>query len=239
MRSIHPTTVGAAILCAGLATATGALAEGNFATTWRQVDNRFSSASGAATGLAGNWLTYDLYLTGDVGTRINAINMGYAADPSVHSEYIFQNGTVYQHAQNPGYFAPPPGAFPFAPSMEFDSYVGLGDTPSNAITALDESMNLTGFALRGIWFATPGTPDWPATMGDSGEMFLMRLTVSSDTTQIGGYSSRIQVGTILDGNPAEPTLFISVPVSALLIVPSPSSMGCIALAAIAFTRRRR
>lgn len=239
MRSFHPTTVGAAILCAGLATSTGGLAEGNFGTTWRQVDNRFSSANGAPTGLRGAWLTYDLYLTGDAGTRINAINMGYAADPSVHSEYLYINGTVYQHPNNPGHFAPPAIAFPYDAALEFDSYFALGDIPATEMAVVGGSVNTSGLAMRGIWFALPGGAQWPARIDDSGEMLLMRLTVSTDTTQIGGFSSRFQIGTIIGGNPTEPTEFISVPVSMLLIVPSPSAAGVFALAGLALMRRRR
>lgn len=238
MRSIHPTTVGAAILCAGLAT-TGVNAEGNFGTLWRQVDNRFSSANGASTGLAGNWLTYDLYLTGDAGTRINAINMGYAADPSVHSEYLYIDGTVYQHANNPGHFAPPSIAFPYDAALEFDSYLALGEIPASEMAVVAGSVNTSGLAMRGIWFALPGGAQWPAHIDDSGEMLLMRLTVSTDTTQVGGFSSRLQIGTIIDGDPTEPTEFISVPVSTLLVVPSPSAAGVFALVGLALTRRRR
>ncbi len=239
MRSISPTIVGAAILCAGLATAPDSIAEGNFATTWRQVDNRFSSANGAPTGLAGDWLTYDLYLTGDVGTRINAINMGYAADPSVHSEYIFINGTVYQHPSNSGHFAPPEIAFPYDAALEFDSYFALGQIPASEMAIVAGSVNMSGFAMRGIWFALPGGADWPAHIDDSGEMLLMRLTVSDDTTQVGGFSSRIQVGTIISGDPTEPTVFIPVPITPLLIVPTPAAASVFMFAGVTIARRRR
>lgn len=239
MRLVHPTFVGAAMLCAGLAITPDAHAEGNFGTIWRQVDNRFSSANGAPTGLAGNWFTYDLFLTGDAGTRVNAINMGYAADPSVHSEYIYINGTVYQHPGNSGHFAPPPIAFPYDPALEFDSYFALGQIPANEMATVGGSVNTSGFAMRGIWFALPGGEQWPAHIDDSGEMLLMRLTVSSDTTQVGGFSSRIQIGTIIGGDPTEPTVFVSVPVSTLLVIPSPAAAGVFALAGLALARRRR
>jgi hypothetical protein len=240
MRSNHPTLFGGLILCAGLVTpSTAALAEGNFSTVWRQVNNRYSSVTGEATGLHGRFYTFDLFLQGDAGTRINAINMGYAADPNVHNEYIYQNGNVYEHENNPGFFGPNPLVFPYDPASEFDTYLALGDIPSQELATVGGSVRLDSNIMRAIWFAVPGGDLWPATIDDSGEMLLMRLTVSSDTTIIGGLGSRIQIGTILEGNPTTPTEFIPVAVSAFAIVPTPSAAGVFALAGLAMIRRRR
>ncbi len=240
MRSIHPTSFGALILCAGLAIpSTAALADGNFSTYWRQVNNRYSSATGEETGLHRDFYTFDLFLRGDVGTRINAINMGYAADPDVHNEYIYQNGNVYEHENNPGYFAPNPAIFPYDPASEFDTYLALGDIPALELSTVGNSVRIDSNIMRAIWFAVPGGEAWPARIDETGEMHLMRLTVSSDTTIIGGLGSRIQIGTVIDGDPSTPTAFIPVAVSSFLIVPSPFTAGAFALAGLALVRRRR
>lgn len=239
MRPVSPTVVGVAMLCA--ACSSPVVAGGNFGTVWKPVDNRYSSATGAATGLAGHWSTFDLYLTGDAGTRVNAVNMGYNADPSVHDEYIFQNGTVYEHATNPGYFAPPSNVFPFDPAIEFDTYVGIGAVPSALMATVGGSMNLTGLALRGIWFAVPGDAQWPPRIDESGEIFLMRLTVSNDTTQLGGIGSHIEIGTVLNGDPTTPTVYVTVPIAAYAVVAPAAWSGAplLLLSGFAAARRRR
>ncbi|MGP1309516.1 MAG: hypothetical protein ACTS27_04885 [Phycisphaerales bacterium] len=239
MRSLPPTVVGTAILCAGIAAAPHAAAEGNFSTFWRQVDNRFSSATGQPTGLAGNFITFDLFLAGDPGTRVNAINMGYDADPSLHPEYLYHNGNVFHDEHNPGYFGMDPTGFPYYPTAEFDTYVAMGDTRAGAMSVIEPAMDLDSNLMRGIWFLNPGNPEFPYTIDESGEMLIMRLTVSSDTTQIGGLNSMIQVGTLLNGNPTEPSLFISVPIVAQLVVPAPAAAGVLALGALVAVRRRR
>ncbi len=242
MRSIHPTSFGALFVCAGLVIpSAAAVAEGNFSTVWRPVNNRYNTVTGEATGLHGAFYTFDLFLQGDAGTRVNAINMGYVPDPSVHNEYIYQNGNVYENEMSStlfGAFRPHQGVFDIDPAAEFDSYVAIGDAMHSELASVG-SVRLDSNIMRGIWFIVPETDAFPATIDDSGEIHLMRLTVSSDTTIIGGLGSRIQIGTILDGDPTTPTQFIPVAVSAFLIVPSPSAGGVLALAGLAIIRRKR
>jgi hypothetical protein len=241
MRSVHPTLVGALVLCAGLAIPHGAAtAEGNFSTVWRPVNNRYSTVTGEATGLHGSYYTFDLFLRGDAGTRINAINMGYAADPSVHNEYVYHDGdNVYEHDEGHGWFAPNPLVFPYAAAAEFDTYVTIGDVAPLELAAVGGSMRLDHNIMRGIWFIVPGGDGFPASIDESGELRIMRLTVSTDTTIVGGVGSRIQVGTIIDGNPTEPNVLVPVQVSELFVIPAPSAAGVLTLGGLALTRRRR
>ncbi len=243
MRSIHPTSFGALIVCAGLVIpTTAAVADGNFSTVWRPVNNRYNTVTGEATGLHGSYYTFDLFLLGDIGTRINAINMGYAADPSLHNEYLYQNGNVYENENSSsffGYFGPDPSIYSYDPAAEFDTYVTIGDVGHTDLSAVGGSMRLDSNIMRGIWFILPGTDAFPSSIDDSGEIHLMRLTVSSDTTTIGGLGSRIQIGTILEGNPTTPTEFIPVAISSFAIVPSPSVAAVFGLAGVALIRRRR
>jgi hypothetical protein len=242
MRSIHPTSFGALLLCAGLVIpSAAALADGAFSTVWRQVNNRYNTVTGEATGLHGAFYTFDLFLQGAAGTRINAINMGYVPDPSVHDEYIYQNGNVYENELSSmvhSYFRPHPGIYDVDPAAEFDSFVAIGDAMHTELASVG-SVRLDSNIMRGIWLILPETDAFPATIDESGEIRIMRLTVSSDTTVIGGLGSRIQIGTILEGDPATPTEFIPVAVSAFLIVPAPSAAGVFALAGLAIARRRR
>jgi hypothetical protein len=208
---------------------------------WRQVDNSTNSVTNQSTGLTGDWLTYDLFVTGATGTIVNAINMGFAANPSVEGEFIYLDGTLYQDSLENGFFNPDPADYTSSAALEFDTHFAFDDAPASLLGVVPNSVDLVGPELRGTWFRLPPAAD-PSSrerIDETGEFWIARFTVSADSIALGGNGSFIQVGITDEGQPSEPTIFVGAPISNALLVPTPASVGVLAVAGIALARRRR
>lgn len=208
---------------------------------WREVDNSVGTYNEQPTGLAASWRTFDLYVTAPVGSRIQAVNMGYAADPTVDSYFLYVDGDIYNdpfvtYGDLPQH---EPILTVLPSSAEFDSHVFLHDAAPNSISFVPQSFNFEGPELRGVWYSIPNQPGSPSLVDESGEFRILRLTVSSDTTQLGGNGSAIQLGLRVSGDAQTPDSLIPLALSPFLIVPTPPTAGFIAIAGLMLTRRRR
>lgn len=208
---------------------------------WRQVDNSTNTVTSQSTGLAGSWLTYDLFVTGEAGTIINGVNMGYGPNPAVDGEFLYFDGALYQDALGSGFFNPDPADYGSSAALEFDTHFAFDDADVSLLRVIPNSVDLTGSALRGIWFRQPPQNDLGSreTIGESGEFWIARFTISSDSTALGGNGSFITIGITDAGQPSEPTVFVGAPISNALLIPGPSAASLLAMAGLAGVRRRR
>lgn len=200
---------------------------------WREVDNSTNTVTGEATGLAGQWRTFDLFLFGEPGTLVNAINMGSASNPVLGPFTILTDGAMYNDSLASGPFAPNPLTYPVSPAAEFDTYLTFQASLADSISVLPGSVDLESSSLRGVWFATPVPgEDWRQSISAQGDFWLLRATVSADATYLGGVGSSIQIGITT----SEP--IFDVPNALLIPAPGVSWAVCAGLA-ISVRRRRR
>ena len=231
----------AASIVLGLAATHAAHAGVGVDAFWREVDNSVGTYNEQPTGLAGAWRTFDLYVTAPVGSRINGVNMGFAANPSIDNYFLYVDGEIYNDpfVTNGDLPQHEPILTVLPSSAEFDSHVFLHDAGPSNIAFVPQSFDFEGPVLRGVWFSLPNLPGSPSLVDESGEFRVLRLTVSSDTTQLGGNGSAIQIGLRVGGGAQEPDSLVPLALSPFLLVSTPSTAGFLALAGLVLTRRRR
>ena len=190
----------------------------------------------------GNGETYRMYVDMDAGTRIDAIfgnSVGALSIDTADGMSFYQNalGGPTSQSINSAFF-------PFAPSLEWDSYVSVGALYSNGSpfagnNLLDIGIDWASFegggelaTDNGSWFVTPVD----AQGGElNGMVFIGQFTVVGGTGD--GYADL--VGQIsMQGKDAAGDTFQELGVT-WTIVPAPGAMALLGLAGLAGRRRRR
>lgn len=216
--------------------------------SWRHVDNTVGNpeSDGAWNALAGKQYTFDLFLLGDAGQRINGINMGNEAFPDAAPFALHTNGAVFNHPLGSDVRSPAFENIPGFTGIRYDTFVAMGsDVPGPTISfagqvdliadgAVDQS-------LRALWFTTDN-----AVLDANGEMRILRITVSYPSGQdpfgppnflgtiAGGPLSSLQVGL-----PGGVLVDLVIPNALSVTPPSPGGAALAGLAGLLGLRRRR
>ncbi len=217
--------------------------------TWVEVDN--SSADAAGDVLAGalwrsepGWRTFDLYLVGEPGRRVQLANLGGDFPiglPGLGLRVV--GGTVFNH---PG--ASTEGLVETSPVLQgsalfnltrFDTYAALG--AANAGGAAPSEMQVVGMIqglrngqsegpVMGTWNHNPlQFPGEQSVIGPDGMMRLLRVTVSASTTELWG---RIEIGL---GLPELALVAVDIPDA----IPAPGGGGALVVLGCVLAARRR
>ncbi len=206
---------------------------------WVEVDN--SSADPLSDVFAGaqwlsqpGWRTFDLFITGAAGTRINGFNFGGDNNPIYRLNVI--NGVIFNHPGSDGFGLVESHivfqGLPAGNLSRFDTYACFGPLNPNGLSPSDFYLagNLHGLRvgdlngpLRGSWLNSPGTQQPELQAGTP--FRVLRITVSAAATELAG---RLQIGLSMGA-----VTDVVVPDA----IPAP---GAVVLAAGAcFARRRR
>ncbi len=182
-------------------------------------------------GNMGNGDTVRLYANIDAGTRIDAVFGNSVGALSISVD----GGSFYQHTAFGGPTSQSINSafFPLAPSLEWDSYVSIGELYSGASNnLLDIGINWASFesggALdtdNGSWFVTPVDPQGAEV---NGMVFIGQFTMVGGSGLIGQVS--------LQGKDADGNTWQELGVT---WVPAPGAMALLGLAGLAGRRRRR
>jgi hypothetical protein len=191
--------------------------------------------------------TFDLILQGDVGQRVNGINMGDSNFPNAAPFALYTNGSVFNHSF--GSNVQSATEFPPFNAMAYDTYVDLGGGQATPAISFAGGTDLsgTGGVLRATWFTTDN-----ATLDANGEMRIMRVTV--------GYAAGFDpfnnangafLGTLgiagLEGGANQSSIEVGLPAGVLTTlvvgnafeVPTPGATALMGIAGLVGLRRRR
>ena len=199
---------------------------------WEAVANCTNPVTGESTGLEDAWRTYDLFVDLELGDVVGAIDFGIAGGNSGLSTdgVFFQTPPPFggdSVRQNESFAA-------FSPTVPFDTAVAMNDEPLSFAAAMDWDPA----GVTGAWFSADQNQV-------GGPLFVARITVSSDTTFLGGQV--FVSGTGPNGNFGQeienvPLGVIDIPNAGFATgdcVPSPGAGGVFAAASLLALRRRR
>ena len=184
--------------------------------------------------------TYRMYVNIDAGTRIDAVFGNALGTMSIDTA---DGMSFYQHAAGgPTSTGANSAFFPLAPSLEWDTYVGIGALHANGYPftenkLLDIGLDFSDFEAggsilsdNGSWFVTPAD-----AQGDElgGMVFLGQFTVVGGTGD--GYADLIgQIS--IQGKDADGNTYQEI--GATWAVPAPGALALLGMAGLAGRRRR-
>ena len=216
---VRTITAAAALTIAGSAMAvpTGA--------HWEMIDNSTTAGPGGV-GLADNWMTFDLYVDLEPGDVVGAI----AFQNGGGNSGLITDGTYFQVGAPFGSdsFQANQGFIGFVDNLEYDTSVAMNSESLSFAASMD--WNPAG--ASGAWFSS-NQAQVP------GPVFVARITVSNDTTFLGGQS--FVSGTGPNGNfgQEDENLALGVVDIPNAKIPTPGALALFGLAGAAATRRRR
>lgn len=221
---VRTITAAAALTIAGSAMAipTGA--------HWVQVDNSVNIAGTGSQAFADAWCTFDLFLSyeaGDVGAAfdfgIAGANIGVSTDGTVFDGNTFSTDSV---AGNIGFAG-------LVGNLEYDSAVTVnGGTVAFVDVVGEINFNPAGFT--GAWFVNPAQAP-----SDGLDMWVARITVSSDATFLGGQMFVSGTGPNGAFGQGGDNLLLGVVNIPNAKIPTPGALALFGLAGAAAIRRRR
>ncbi len=187
----------------------------------------------------GNGETYRMYVDMDAGTRVDAIFGNGVAELSISTA---DGMSFYQHTSFGGPTSQSINSafFPLAPSLEWDSYVSIGELYSGASNnLLDIGINWASFesggALdtdNGSWFVTP-VDSQGEELG--GRVFIGQFTVVGGSGD--GYADLLgQIS--IQGKDAD-NLTFQENGATWTVVPAPGAIALLGLAGVCSRRRRK
>ncbi len=190
----------------------------------------FQGFSFESMGDMGYGETVRMYVDLDAGSRIDAVFGNSVGNLSIEVD----GGSFYQNALGgPTSQSINSAFFPLAPSLEWDSYVTVGELyagPTNALMdiGIDWASFESGGELatdNGSWFCTPVDPQGEEV---GGRVLIGQFTLIGGTDLIGQIS--------LQGKDADGNTWQELGVT---WVPAPGAMALLGLAGLAGRRRRR
>lgn len=140
---------------------------------WEPVPNAINPVTSEPSGLEGDWLTFDLYLALDTGDVASAFDFGIAGP----NTGLITDGAFYQTESPFGSDSAIENIANGAdhPALPFDTAVAMNEEPLLFAQAMDWDQS----GVTGAWFSS--------LLGQvAGPVWLARITVSSDTTFLGG-----------------------------------------------------
>jgi hypothetical protein len=222
----------AAVLCAP------ALAGINATFSWALVDNTVGNPGGDALNGAlwnsNNWMTVDLFLTGDF--MVNGVNLGSApGEEDLGLRFGGDSGVV--DVFNTGSFVASDfenaAQTTFTASL-YDTYVTLGDnnpggTAPNELLGIGfGGLTMSDGVLRGAWSHNP--PNGGTPQDASNGIRILRISFDPDDLGFIPLGDPLFVGFMEIGT-SDGVFTVAIP--------APGAAGVFALAGLALTRRRR
>lgn len=227
------------VVVAATFTAAGARAGGPIIThKWVEVDNSTladSTASGLNDGsFDGNiYRTFDLFV--NLTQTVTTFDSGFTNNTGIQ----ISGSSFFQFEPIPGtpnHLIPAQTTINAFPMVEFDSWVGIGDTQASAISTAGFTFDTS--TLFGTWFTTSAFQPT-----EDGDVFVARFTVTSAL----GFgqdesATRFLGGQLLVGTGAGDSVTINISNAFATTgpqIPAPGAAAVLALAGLAGSRRRR
>lgn len=208
---------------------------------WIEVDNTVVDPSSdpiaGAAWLANpaGWRTFDLMVLGGANDRLSAFYIGDSIRPELDDYAIYTDGVVFHHSAGGDLLRPDGPIFDFAPLLQFDTFLTLGDLDEGFANAGPIGIDLTD-GIAGLNGGVYTTPPYEPRFGSEGMLRVMRLTVSADFNYLGNF--RAPSGVFSE---AAVVFNTGLTTSFALpnFIPSPGVAGVLAIAGLVAARRRR
>lgn len=182
----------------------------------------FDDVSGSVVGLPAGLQVFRVYANFD-GSANNLLN--------VSVNWTSSQDFVQSAAPFGTNFAPNPAFIPFDPTLNWDTWVTVGDAQQPSDTTGDPDFQMGASSITGGWYdGNPGTPVTPT----AGRILLAQLTVAANGGSISGPISLFWKDSASSTVVNESTSSINIP-----IAPAPGALALLGLAGLVGSRRRR
>ena len=207
---------------------------------WTVVDNSSNHAE-QDTGIANNWMTFDLYVPlsadertgfldfGNVGVGSGVPNTGISTNGDIYDGAMFSSDSVVKNISLSYIYA----------DLEYDTAVTANGGLVTFVATINE-IHFDPSGFNGAWRVNPSRHGSGGPQGPN-DMWVARITVSADATTLGG---QMFIGGDVDndilGAVVTFSRVIAVPeIDPSAFAPAPGSVAVLTLGAIAAIRRKR